>query len=36
VDAMSQLPQNNEAFGNAPEYAKLNQTMETGNPMLVF
>jgi hypothetical protein len=23
VDAMSQLPQNNEAFGNAPEYAKL-------------
>jgi len=36
VDAMSQLPQNNEAFDNNPEYAKLNQTNETGNPMSVF
>ena len=29
---MSQLPQNNEAFGNAPEYAKLNQTNGNWQP----
>ena len=29
---MSQLPQNNEAFGNAPEYAKLYQANNSVQP----